>query len=209
MISTVNSNQCQIIKDIISLHCKGGIELDATYSKGVFYKNGDIVQPSKKFDINPQTIDTIKANANNLPIDSNSIKTMMFDPPFIVGHTTGKSTGKIGDRFGSFPYVKDLWKWYTECLTEFYRILETDGILIVKCQDTVSSQKQHLSHIYIISEAERIGFYSKDLFILTAEHRMRGHNHHKQYHARKHHSFFLVFEKCKKVKVKNKNLIYS
>lgn len=101
----------------------------------------------------------------------------------------------MGKRFHGFRYVKDLWEWYDKCLVEFYRVLGKNGVLIFKCQDTVSSGKQHLSHVHIINEAENIGFYTKDLFILLAKTRIMGHNHINQKHARKFHSYFIVFEK--------------
>ena len=49
MISTISYDQEEIIKNIIQLYCPEGIELDPTYSKGVFYKN--IEKPKHKFDL--------------------------------------------------------------------------------------------------------------------------------------------------------------
>lgn len=195
VISTIGFDQQKMINDILKLHSPTGIELDPTYSKGVFYKSGEVMQPRLKYDLFPQTEDTVKASAENLPLSDSSIKSIMFDPPFIVGHTKDKPTGIIGERFHGFRYIKDLWEWYDKCLEEHYRILEKKGVLIFKCQDTVSSGKQHLSHVHIINKAESLGFYTKDLFVLLAKSRLIGHNHANQKHARKFHSYFLVFVK--------------
>lgn len=195
VISTIGFDQQKMINDILKLHSPDGIELDPTYSKGVFYKSGEVKRPLLKYDLFPQTEDTIKASADNLPLGGSSIKSIMFDPPFIVGHTKDKPTGIIGQRFHGFRYIKDLWEWYDKCLEEHYRILERKGVLIFKCQDTVSSGKQYLSHVHIIKKAESLGFYTKDLFVLLAKSRLIGHNHANQKHARKFHSYFLVFEK--------------
>lgn len=195
LIKSLQFDQHEIIKDIITLHCPLGIELDPTYSKGNFYKNSGIDEPLEKFDLFPKTDDTLQANANDLPHWDNSIASIMFDPPFIVGHTKDKPSGIIGERFHGFRYISDLWKWYDECLCEFYRILEPNGVLIFKCQDTVSSGKQYFSHVYIMNRAEEHGFYIKDLFVLGAKNRIIGHNHSKQKHARKFHSYFLVMKK--------------
>jgi hypothetical protein len=98
---------------------------------------------------------------------------MMFDPPFLA--TKGKSltsaddNNKINKRFSVFPTEKELHQFYINSLNEFYRILKTGGILIFKCQDKVSSSIQYLSHVFIINNAENIGFYSKDIFILLAK----------------------------------------
>ena len=37
IIKTISYDQEEIIKNIIELYCPNGIELDPTYSKGVFY----------------------------------------------------------------------------------------------------------------------------------------------------------------------------
>ncbi len=184
----------EIINNIIQLYCPNGIECDPTYSKGNFYKNADMffLEPKYKFDLFPQTKCTTKASAESLPLTKNSIKSLMFDPPFIVGHTKNKPTGIIGERFHGFKYIKDLWSWYSLCIEEHYRVLDKKGIYIFKCQDTVSSGKQHLSHVHIINEMQRVGFYVKDLFVLLAKNRIVGHNHSNQKHARKFHSYFLV-----------------
>lgn len=195
IISTIGYDQHQMLADILSLHLNGIIELDPTYSKGFFYKNGKLPQPLRKFDLFPQTEDTEKASAEKLPFLQNSIESIVFDPPFIVGHTKEKPTGIIGERFHGFAYIEDLWNWYDLCLAEHYRILKKGGKLVFKCQDTVSSGKQWLSHVHIINEAEKLGFYTKDLFVLLAKSRLIGHNHSNQKHARKFHSYFIVFEK--------------
>lgn len=193
MITTIDYNQHTIIEDIIKLHVPDGIQLDPTYSKGVFYKKATISPPEYKFDILPQSDDVIKASAESLPLENNSIKSIMFDPPFIVG--VKGNTSIIGNRFGSFKNIKSLWEWYDLCLMEFYRLLVPGGKLVFKCQDTVSANKQWLSHVHIINEAERCQFYTKDLFVLLAKNRLVGHNHKNQKHARKFHSYFIVFEK--------------
>jgi len=193
MIKSVSDNQHQIIKDILTLYCPDGIDLDPTYSKGNFYKQ--IEKPRLKSDLFPQADDVVKSDAASLWLENDSIQTIMFDPPFVAGHTKESPTGIIGERFHGFRYVSDLWEWYDKCLLEFHRVLKKNGVLIFKCQDTVSSGKQHLSHVHIINKAEELGFYSKDLFILTAKNRIIGHNHQVQKHARKFHSYFLVFIK--------------
>lgn len=195
VIRSVNDSQQSIIRNIVALHCPQGIELDPTYSKGVFYKGCPDLEPLEKFDLYPQTDDTLQASADNLPHMDGQVSSIMFDPPFIVGHTKQKPSGIIGERFHGFRYIKDLWEWYDACLSEFYRILENRGVLIIKCQDTVSSGKQWLSHVHIINSAASLGFYCKDLFVLTSNNRVIGHNHHTQKHARKFHSYFLVFVK--------------
>jgi len=195
MIKSTNYDQHEIIKNIIHLHNKGqGFDLDPTYSSGKFYSKGDIPQPKIKSDIIPRFDDVHEWDACSLELEDNSIQSIMFDPPFVAGHTKDKPSGIIGERFHGFRYIPDLWVWYEDCLAEFARVLKDKGVLVFKCQDTVSSGKQWWSHVHIINEAEKRGFYCKDLFILNAKSRIVGHNHKNQKHARKFHSYFLVFE---------------
>ena len=195
VIRSISENQHDILANIITLHTPTGFDCDPTYGKGNFYTDKRICKPSFVSDLYPREEGVLRCAAECLPLPDESKKSIIFDPPFIVGFTTGKPAGIMGERFGGFRYISDLWQWYTQCLHEFYRILEIDGTLVIKCQDTVSSGKQWLSHVYLIQEAEKLGFYAKDLFILTAKNRMIGHNHKNQKHARKFHCYFLVFVK--------------
>ena len=159
IIKSVYDNEEVIIDAILKLHCTHAIQLDPTYSKGNFYK-GKIKQPKLKYDLYPQSDDVIKANAESLPIENNSLHTIMFDPPFLA--TKGPSlqkednSNRINKRFGVYPTEIELHTFYINALKEFYRILDKNGILIFKCQDKVSSGKQYLSHVFIINEAEKL-----------------------------------------------------
>ena len=123
----------------------------------------------------------------------------MFDPPFVGGSRKDGKPGIIKTRFGYYKNIPELWVMYIEALKEFYRILKSEGILIFKCQGSIESSKQYLSNFKIIKEAIRIGFYPKDEFILLAKSRLISPNMANQQHARKFHSYFLVFIKteCK------------
>jgi hypothetical protein len=195
MIKSISHEQTEIIKSILELNQITQIDLDPTYSKGNFYKDRKILQPKYKSDLYPCSDDIECFDASKTKFENDSLKSIMFDPPFLVGYTKEMPTGKMGKRFNGFRDIKSLWGWYEKCLIEFNRILCKGGLLIFKCQDTVSAGKQHLSHVHIINSANQAGFYTKDLFILLAKNRMVGHNHKIQKHARKFHSYFLVFVK--------------
>lgn len=201
MIKSISYSQEEIIKNIIDLHCNGqNIDCDPTYSKGVFYKN--IPRPKYTFDLSPQDDTTVQADCTNLPLEDESVGVLMFDPPFVVSKGPSLSLNKpgsnmISSRFSSFESPQKLWDFYLQSLKEFYRVLTDNGTLIFKCQDTVSGGKNFLSHVYIINKALGVGFYPKDLFILNAKSRLISGQIKKQQHARKFHSYFLVFKKEK------------
>lgn len=205
MIKSISYDQSEIIKSILELHVKNHkIDCDSTYSVGNFYKNTGIDEPIYKFDINPQVTGVKFGDSRNLPLDDCCIECLMFDPPFLA--TTGKSlrdnkdNNIINKRFGVYPSEKELHQFYIDSLKESRRVLKDKGILIFKCQDKVSSGKQYMSHVFVMNEAVKAGFYPKDLFILLAKNRLVADWQAKnQKNARKFHSYFWVFEKNKKI----------
>ena len=199
LIKSIGYNQGEIIRNILKLHVPDGkIDCDPTFSTGAFYRNTGVDVPALRFDISPQRNDVVKADARHLPLADESISCMMIDPPFLA--TKGKSLKNrdgniINRRFGVYSDEKSLHQCYSDMLSEAYRVLKPDGILIFKCQDKVSSGKQYMSHVFIINEAVRIGFYPKDLFILLAKSRLVATWQRNQKHSRKYHSYFLVLQK--------------
>lgn len=205
MIKSISYDQSEIIKGILQLHVKSHkIDCDPTYSIGNFYKDTGIEPPKYRFDINPQIEGVQQADSRHLPLPDNSIDCEMFDPPFLA--TTGPSlskeseNNKINKRFGVYPSEKELHQFYVDSLKEAHRVIKDKGILIFKCQDKISGGKQYLSHVFIINEAIKVGFYPKDLFILLAKNRLIADwQIRNQKNARKYHSYFLVFEKSDKL----------
>jgi len=199
VIKSISYNQEEIIVNIMKLYGIQRIELDPTYSKGVFYKH--IQKPKYIYDLYPQVPECKKADCRKLPFGSETLDSIMFDPPFTAGiPNSSKFSEKsniIPNRFGSVKssIAKELWTFYYDSLLEFYRLLRPKGILIFKCQDTVSAGKQFLSHVQIINMAYSIGFYPKDLFVLLAKYRVLSSKHKNQQHSRKYHAYFLVFIK--------------
>ena len=202
-IRSISYSQEEIINNILALHAPHGvIDADVTYSKGVFYKSGVVRQPKLKFDLEPQTPDTIRANSGELPLTDNCLDCIMFDPPFVIAGKTYKTntddnSSKIAKRFSAYENFEQLKEHYYKSLVEFYRVLKNKGIVIFKCQNTISGGKQLLSHHFIISTAISLGFYPKDEFVLLSKAKMTsfGGRWTKQQHAMKYHSFFLVLKK--------------
>jgi hypothetical protein len=59
----------------------------------------------------------------------------------------------------------------------------------------VSAGKQRLTHVEIINEYEKKGFVVKDLFVVVLKNAASVSRIVKQLHARKNHSYFLIFIK--------------
>lgn len=195
-IKSIGYNETEIIKDILYLHAEEYIECDPTFSIGNFYKD-KLPLPKYRFDKFPQRDDVIQACSDKIPLGNESVSTIMFDPPFIMGgqeyRNDKEGSSIIAKRFTSFKDFDELKAMYFSSLKEFYRILKKNGIVIFKCQDCVSSGKNHFTHSMVMNFAVNIGFYPKDLFILLSNTRIL--DGREQQHARKYHSYFWVFQK--------------
>lgn len=194
---SVSYEQEDILKSIIDLHCQNGIECDVTYGNGGFYEN--ISQPIFKFDIQPQNKETIKSCSTKLPLQKESIDSLIFDPPFLTYIKQGREHNSImAKRFSGYWSYEDLKEHYFGTIKEAARVIKYKGVFIIKCQDIIHNHKLHCTHNLVINECENNDFRLKDLFILLAKHRMPVNTKGKQQHARVFHSYFLVFEKLRR-----------
>jgi len=189
---SVFENEQELLKAIIDIHLKGKpIECDPMYFKGNFYKNG-VKEPEFKFDIRPQVLGVEKADARKLPIENESISSMILDPPFMFGGH-GKQKEYYSSQTHGFLSWKQLQELYQGILKEAYRVLKKKGILIFKCQDYTDS-KTTMTHCLVYNWATEIGFYAKDIAILVKPNKVYNPNT-IQRHLRKIHTYFWIFEK--------------
>ena len=208
VLSAHIGNNADVFPQILKLHVPtGSIIADVTYGKGAFWRRvrtEDYVLHAS--DIADGT------DCRKLPYDDDSLDCVVLDPPYMEGFYRKNESEKAGagthqafrDHYsnGSEEPVSNGAKWhgavldmYKQSGSESYRVLRKKGILIVKCQDEVSANRQHLTHVEIINEYARMGFYCKDLFVVVRPNKPGVSRIKKQNHARKNHSYFLVFEK--------------
>ena len=199
-----------VFPQILSLHVpKGSVVADVTWGRGVFWRN----VPEGFYDIKATDI-SMGVDCRNLPYADRSVDCVVLDPPYMEGfyrkspahkagsgsHRSFRSAYSNGDE--SNNEFKGTSKWhgavtdmYFLAGREAFRILKDKGILIVKCQDEVSANKQWLTHLEIVNEYEKMGFYTKDLFVVVRQNKPSISRLKRQVHARKNHSYFLVFVK--------------
>lgn len=200
MIQSVSYDQGLIIGSIMKLCGIEQFDVDMTYGNGGFWKLQTLKPPAMKFDIDPQTPDTIQADSTKLPIEDFSVNSAIFDPPFLTYIKAGREHNSImGKRFSGYWTYEQLECHYRATIVEAYRILSKKGVFVFKCQDIIHNHKMHPTHINIVSWSNGM-FRLKDLFILCAKHRMgisqtEGTRKKVQKHARIYHSYFLVLEK--------------
>jgi hypothetical protein len=94
-------------------------------------------------------------------------------------------------------YHEAVLELYFQAANEAFRVLRNEGMFLVKCADEVCANQQRLTHVEIINELTANGYIIEDLFVLVRNNRPGVSRMIRQAHARKNHSYFLVFRKSK------------
>jgi len=178
----------------------GSIVADVTYGKGVFWKD----VPKQDYELRATDIKN-GVDCRDLPYEDESIDCVVLDPPYM--HTPG-GTAHVNHQNYEHYYANNgskngTKKKYHEAVLDLYysagreanRVLQKNGIMIVKCADEVCANQQRLTHVEVINEYSSMGFITEDLFVLVRRNRPGVSRMIRQVHARKNHSYFLVFRK--------------
>jgi tRNA G10 N-methylase Trm11 len=195
-----------VFPKILALHVPEGARIaDVTYGSGVFWRNVDL----SNYVLVPSDLAT-GIDCRALPYENASFDAVVLDPPYMEGLLRANKEHKAGN--GAYAAFREYYsngdennpgpKWhaavadlYFKAGAEAQRVLKENGVLIVKCQDEVSANRQWLTHVEIINHYEQLGFYTKDLFVVVRQNKAGVSRLLKQVHARKNHSYFLVFVK--------------
>jgi tRNA G10 N-methylase Trm11 len=207
-VSAYVAGNAEVFTKVLQLHVAPKSKVaDVTYGKGVFWRN----IPRFKYHVVGTDIQT-GTDCCALPYKDESIDCVVLDPPYMEGlyrraksHLAGAgsfrafrdhySNGKHTN--GGPKYHEAVLDMYFRAGKEAYRVLRSEGVCIVKCQDEVSANTQRLTHVEIINEYQGMGFYTKDLFVVVRQNRPTVSRTVGQVHARKNHSYFLVFVKTR------------
>jgi hypothetical protein len=199
VFSSYAGNNDSIFPHVASLYLKPGSKVaDVTYGKGVFWRK----IPKGVFELLATDLKT-GTDCRDLPYDSASLDAVVFDPPYM--HTPGGSAHTNHQNFEEYyqnnkatsdkKYHEAVLELYFDAAKEALRVLKPGGIYIVKCQDEVCANQQRLTHVEIINELDKYGFIAEDIFIVNRNGKPGVSRMLKQAHARKSHSYFLVFIK--------------
>lgn len=223
VFSAFVGNNEDLFPQILRLHVpQGSVIADVTFGQGVFWKKvslghytllaSDIDAQGKHALLFPELRVADGVDCRKLPYRDQSLDCVVLDPPYMEGlyrtddSLAGNGTHKAFRQAYSHgkPTTPGGPKWhdavidvYAKAGQEAYRVLREGGVLIVKCQDEVSANCQRLTHVEIITAYESLGFYSKDMFVVVRTNKAGVTRLKKQEHARKNHSYFLVFQKRK------------
>ncbi len=199
----VESNE-HVFPRIMNLYVKpGSIVADVTYGKGVFWRN----VPVERYEV--LATDILEGvDCRSLPYEDGVIDCVVLDPPYMhsPGGTAHRTHKPFEDHYrnnGSgnqteSKYHEAVLDLYRDAGIEAYRVLRERGPLIVKCQDEICSNRQRFTHVEIMQAYEEMGFIAEDLFVVVRNNRPGVSRAIQQVHARKNHSYFLVFWKVGK-----------
>jgi tRNA G10 N-methylase Trm11 len=200
------AENASVFKTILELHVpKGATVADVTYGLGAFWRE----IPPDEYALKSSDMKT-GVDCRKLPYHKESIDALVLDPPYMeglfrraTGHMAGGGSHKAfrnaysnGEAHnGVAKYHDAVLELYFRAGEEAHRVLKPMGIFIVKCQDEVSANLQRLTHVELINRYAEMGFYAKDLFVVMRSNAPCITRLKKQEHARKNHSYFLVFTK--------------
>lgn len=194
IIKSTSTNQDEILANILKLYVGNEtFDCDLTYSIGVFYRN--IPAPQLKYDKYPQIVG-VKQLDDAYNIEDCSLNSVIYDLPFITKQGVEVEKSAIANRFNCFHSASEMLQTNDVMLTLSHKILKKKGILVIKTMDTCYAGKQIWVSDYVIQKATSMGFELLDKFILLSNKRHLRFTG-EQRHARKYHSYFLVFVKSK------------
>ena len=208
VFSAMVGQNAEMFPDIMALYVEPGSSVaDVTFGTGAFWKRIPTdVYVLHKSDLNPKPslVDVKRADSRKLPYADGSLDCLVFDPPYM--HTPGGTAHEGHQNFESYyknngdnttekKYHEAVLDLYFKSADEAKRVLRKNGIYIVKCQDEVCACKQRLTHVELINHLAGLSFIAEDVFVLMRGNRPGVSRVVKQLHARKNHSYFLVFRK--------------
>jgi tRNA G10 N-methylase Trm11 len=171
-----------------------------TYGRGIFWKK----VPKNAYRLIASDIKD-GVDSRDLPYPPKSFDCVVFDPPYM--HTPG-GTAHVNHQNYEIYYKNNAasngsGKKYHEAVLDLYfksaiearRVLKDEGVYVVKCGDEVCANQQRLTHVELINELTGKGFVVEDLFVLLRNNKPGMSRVLRQVHARKNHSYFLVFRK--------------
>ncbi len=201
VFSAYTEGNDDVFRHVIGLYvAPGSIVADVTYGKGVFWRR----IPEDFYRLRPSDILT-GVDCRDLPYTDGEIDCVVLDPPYMhspggTAHTVHQAfehhyrNNRTGNRTTK-KYHEAVLSLYEDAAVEAHRVLRERGVLIVKCQDEVCANRQRFTHVEIMEAYERMGFVAEDLFVVMRQNKPGVSRTVRQVHARKNHSYFLVFWK--------------
>jgi hypothetical protein len=203
VLSAAVATNASVFAEVLQLHVPPGSRVaDVTYGQGAFWRG----VPAGEYQLAASDLNS-GVDCRCLPYAAGSFDAVVLDPPYMEGlyrratgqlagsgsHSAFRSRYSMGEASEGGPrYHEAVVDLYRRAGIEAHRVLRRRGVFIVKCQDEVSAGRQRLTHVELVNEyAEH--FRVEDLSVVVRAGRPGVSRLKRQLHARKNHSYFLVF----------------
>lgn len=171
--------------------------LDPTYGEGVFWKVHGEPENLHASDLDPFKTPTEPDDFRDLPWADEEFDAVVFDPPYKLNGTGDKTHRGVDHRYGveEFMPAKERMIMCLDGITECYRVLKPEGVLLIKCQNQVNSGRIVWQADIFGEHAKGLGMTKEDQFnMLGMRAQPKGR---RQAHARQNASQLLVMRKWK------------
>jgi len=175
---------------------QGDHVLDTTFGKGCYWKHIDLTQ------IYLVTND-LEAPADfhfdfrQMDIADATFNISVLDPPYLHDGKTVMVRHQYNNHIhtGSLNH-EGIIRMYEAGVRECCRVTKPEGYIWIKCQDEIQSGQQNWSLQQIELVGNKLGLHKEDVFVLYngSPHIQ----HHPQLHARRNHSYLIIFKKSNK-----------
>ena len=183
----------EILQAISDIHLRGKwFDADITFSKGVIWYSCE--KPKYMSDIEP-LFDYVRQDDSRFLVTypNNSLKSIVFDPPFLFRRRNSENKDKISKRFSWFNSYDEIMKMYQKSLNAIFNKLAKGGILAFKCQD-MTDGRFYCTHNDVINYAIHNGYTLKDIIIKTTKQKLQR-DAKQQNCVAKVHSYWLILKK--------------
>ena len=171
--------------------------LDATVNVGRFWRHSK--RPVVGLDIDRRFGPRVLADNLVMPFKDGCFDVVVYDPPHIPNQ--GKDRQKdFNTRFGlvvksSRENGYNLSHLFSPFVREAYRVLAPEGLLFAKISDYVHNHRLQWAHIDLVRAATSGGFIPCDCIVKVRKEPIVDPRWRVAHHARRRHSYWLVFRK--------------
>ena len=171
--------------------------LDATVNGRRFWRSS--TRPVIGVDIDPRHGPDVCADNRTMPFASGSFDVVVYDPPHIPNQGRDRSKD-FNTRFGlgaqspkengyNFAHT------YPAFMTEAWRLLVKDGILMCKIVDYIHNHRYQWAHIDLIRAGQDVGFTACDCIIKVRKGPIVDPKWKVAHHSRRQHCYWIIFRK--------------
>jgi hypothetical protein len=174
--------------------------LDATVNGGRFWRNSS--RQVIGLDIDKQHRPSVCADNSIMPFRSDVFDVVVYDPPHIPNQGRDRSKD-FNTRFGlgsrsskenkySFAHT------YPAFMSEAWRVLIEEGILLCKIADYVHNHRYQWAHVELILAGQAAGFIACDCVVKVRKGPIIDPRWKQAHHSRRRHCYWIIFRKSKR-----------